>query len=161
MLSIRNKITESRGGTNLLLIVAVTGFAAVLIFFFAAAVFVNHVNSIMYTVKVDMFMINRAAIIALNRDAGGKDINEISREDYLNFFKQVLRQNYGLDENLEGGNKLIDRIDILKYDYDTIKEPIIKTEIGVKVSPVVFRAAFKDMFYFKIQQNVKVRKVLK
>jgi len=161
MWRIKNKIIEVRGETNLLLIIVTTGFATVLVFLFAASVLVNHINSIMYTIKVDMFMINRAAIIALNKDAEGKDLKDISREDYLKFFKQALEQNYGLDQSLQSGNKLIEKIEILSYEYDTTNEPMIKTEIGVKVSPIVFRQAFQDIFYFKIKQNVKVEKVLK
>lgn len=161
MLNIKSIITESKGETNLLLIIITAGFVTVLIFLFAAAILVSHINSIMYTVKVDMFVINRAAILALNKDAEGKDLNDISREEYLKFFKEALKQNYGLDEELTGGNKLIEKIDIISYDYDTTKETVIKTEIGVKVSPIVFREAFKDIFYFKIKQNVKVGKVLK
>jgi len=161
MWRVKHGITESKGETNLLLVVITAGFMAVLIFLFAAAVLVNHINSIMYTVKVDMFLINRAAIIALNKDAEGKDLNDINHEECLKFFKQALQQNYGLDENLENGNKLIERIDILSYSYDTTNQPAIKTEIGVKVSPMVFRHAFKDIFYFKIKQSVKVEKVLK
>jgi len=161
MWNIKHRIREPKGETNLLLIIVTTGFATVLIFLFAAAVLVNHINSIMYTIKVDMFMINRAAIIALNKDAEGKDLNDICRKEYMKFFKQALQQNYGLDERLENGNRLIERIDILSYDYDITNEPVIKTEIGVKVSPIVFREAFKDIFYFKIKQNVKVNKILK
>lgn len=66
-----------------------------------------------------------------------------------------------MDEELKNGNKLIEKIDIIRYDYDTINEPVISTEIGVKVSPIVFREVFKDIFYFRIKQNVKVQKVLK
>ncbi|MGE5472708.1 MAG: hypothetical protein ACM3UU_00615 [Ignavibacteriales bacterium] len=161
MLSIKNLRTQSKGEANLLLIIVATGFASALVFLLAAAILVNHINSIMYTIKVDMFVINRAAVIALNKDAEGKGLNDISREEYLKFFKEVLRQNYGLDEELKNGNKLIEKIDIIRYDYDTTNEPVIKTEIGVKVSPIVFRKVFKDIFYFRIKQNVKVQKVLK
>ncbi|MGE5329011.1 MAG: hypothetical protein ACM3KR_05870 [Deltaproteobacteria bacterium] len=161
MLKKKNRIIQARGEANLIIIVIVTGFAAVMIVLFAAAVFVNHVNSILYTIKVDMFMINRSAIIALNKDAEAKGMNSINQEEYLKFFRKALQENYGLNEQMESGNKLIERIDIINYDYCTSNEPVIKTEIGVKVIPIVFKKAFKDIFYFKIKQSVKVRKVLK
>lgn len=150
---------NNKGEANMLLVVVTAGFICVVIFFFANAILLNHINSIMYTVKVDMFLLNRSAVMALNKNLLGKDIDSISMEDYLGEFKKGLRQNYGLNEELEGGNKLIQKIDILKYEYDTSDRPTIRTEIGVKVEPLVFKAALKDVFYYKIKQDVRVDRV--
>ena len=148
------------------------GFSAMFLFLFAAAVFMSHVNSVLYTVKVDMFLINRSAILALNRDMEKREISSISRDDYYNYFKKVLQYNYNLDDNLKSGNRLIEQIDILQYEYfttttvdnvtgETITEPTIHAEIGVKVTPIVFKNALSNIFYFRIHQDVKVDRIQK
>ena len=141
------------------------------ILLFAIAVFVSHLNSLLYTIKVDMFVINRSAILALNRDAEKSNIDSIDRTAYYNYFKKVLQYNYSLDSDLTSGNKFIEKIDILQYEYYTnnvvdnvsgksITEPTIHTEIGVKITPIVFRDIFADLFYIKIHQDVKVNQLL-
>lgn len=166
------RLKSCRGETNLLLIIVLMGFSAMFLFLFAVAVFMSHVNSILYTVKVDMFLINRSAILALNRDIEKREISSISRDDYYNYFKKVLEYNYNLDDNLKSGNRLIEQIDILQYEYfttttvdnvtgKTISEPTIHAEIGVKVRPIVFKNALADIFYFRIHQDVKVDRIQK
>lgn len=166
------RLKRNKGAANILLIVVVMGFAVMFIFLFAIAIFVNHINSLLYTVKVDMFVINRAAIIALNREVESQNVSSIDRDDYYDYFKKVLQYNYNLDENLKSGSRFIEQIDILQYEYYTtntvdnitgklIDEPTIHTEIGVKVTPIVFKSIFSDIFYFRIHQDVKARKVLK
>lgn len=154
-------LKKNRGDASILLIILTTAFAAVIMFFSATAMLLNHINSIMYTIKVDMFLINRSAIMALDRNSGQRGVDSINTEAYYKYFRKALQDNYGLDENLQGGNKLIEKIDINKYKYETISEPVIKTEIGVKVRPIVFRQALQDIFYFKISQDVLVRKIVK
>ena len=165
------KLRNNKGQSNILLILVLMGFAVMFVFLFAAAVFISHVNSLLYTVKVDMFVINRAAIIALNREIGKKGGSNISRDDYYKYFKKVLQYNYNLDDNLKGGNRFIEQIDILQYEYytntvvdnvtgKTINEPTIHAEIGVKVTPIVFKSTFENIFYFRVHQDVKINRIL-
>ena len=163
-------LRSRKGEANILLIIVLTGFAAMLIFLYAASLFMSHVNQLLYTIKVDMFNINRSAIIALNKEAMNENLNSIDRDDYYNYFKKVLQYNYGMDNNLEAGIRFIEKIDILEYEYyqtgqvdsvtgKTVTEPTIHTQIGVKVKPIVFRSILKDIFYFKVHQDIKVRKI--
>jgi hypothetical protein len=166
-----NKLPCNKGGTNLLLIIVLMGFSVMILLLFAAAVFVSHLNSLLYTIKVDMFTINRSAILALNRETEKGNIDSIDRNSYYNYFKKVLQYNYNLDSDLRSGNKFIEKIDILQYEYYSnsvvdnvsgklLTEPTIHTEIGVKVTPIVFGDIFADLFYIHIHQDVKVKRVL-
>ncbi len=164
------RLKESKGETNLLLIIVLQGFVVMFIFLFSIAVLVSHINAIMYTVKVDMFAINRAAVIALNKEVEKGNVSSVDRDDYYIYFKKVLQYNYKLDENLEAGSRLIEKIDILQYEYYTdsteddvtgkpIDEPTIHAQIGVRVKPIVFRSIFSELFYFRIHQDVKVSRI--
>ncbi len=163
-------LEDSKGEANLLLIIVLLGFVVMFIFLFSTAVLVSHINAIMYTVKVDMFTINRSAVIALNKKYERGEISSINRDAYYDYFKKVLQYNYKLDNNLEAGNRLIEKIDILQYEYYTgstvddvtgkaIDEPTIHAQIGVRVKPIVFRTTFSELFYFRIHQDVKVNRI--
>lgn len=147
------------------------GFSFMLITLLSMALIMNQVNALLYTVKVDMFAINRAGIIALNKDVEKRDGQSISKKDYYEYFRRVLKYNYDLDDNLESGTRLIRKIDILEYEYyksgetDTvslkaIQEPTLHAKIRVEVVPIVLKAIFKDMFKIEVHQDVKLEKAI-
>ena len=92
------------------------------IFMFIIAVFMSNINGILYGVKTDMYLINKSAVIAVNKNYANVDKFSYNEKEYKKYFKESLQKNYDLNDNLENEQKLIKKIVI--EDYKIYKEDI-------------------------------------
>ena len=132
---------------------------------FAFSVFVSHINSVLYNLKIDMYALNRSAIIAVNKGKTSIDDFSYDLKTYKKEFVSGLKQNYSLNESLENNEKRISKIEILEYeileedkkDSYTNKRcdsRVLHTVIEVKIRPIVFVKFFEEIFVFTIHEDV-------
>lgn len=137
------------------------------IFMFIMAMFMSNVNGIIYGVKIDMYTINKSAIIAVNKNQANIDNFTYNKNEYKKFFKESLIKNYNLNEELENRNGLIKKIIINEYEIykkgqkDNFTQKIcdnitIHTTITVKIKPIILEKVFQNIFTFKIHEDVNL-----
>jgi hypothetical protein len=137
------------------------------IFIFLIAIFLGHVNSLLYSIKVDMFSINRSAIIAVNKNKGNIDILSYDKKDYKKFFEENLKVNYNLNDKFSNKEKLISEILIIDYDIISkgkkdnftkkkVGNTVIHTVMQVKIKPIIFADMLDDVLTFKIHEDVNL-----
>ena len=138
---------------------------ALTILIFVFAIFMSHVNAILYNLKLDMYSLNRSAIIAVNKYHTSIDAFSYDKEVYKQEFIEGLKSNYDLNNNLENENKLISKIEVLEYEiYSSVKKDsytnkrsdgrVLHTVLKVKISPIILKKYFEDIFVFTIHEDV-------
>lgn len=140
------------------------------IFVFIIAIFMSNVNGILYGVKTDMYLINKSAVVAINKNKGNVDVFSYNKKEYEKYFKESLMKNYDLNENLENNNKLIKKIEIEEYDiYQKGKKDkftnqkcddiMIHTVVKVKIKPIIMPHILENIFTFEIHEDVNLNMV--
>ena len=138
----------------------------IIILFFICTVFIGETNSILYNIKLDMYSINKSAIISVNKGttSRAKTIS-YDKNDYLVYFKEMIKKNYNLDDNLINLNGLVQRVDIVdyeiykkgqkdKYTDKKLQDITIHSVIKVKIKPVLFEELLDEKFVFDIHEDV-------
>ena len=152
---------------NILIISVIFIACAIVIILFIATIFMSHVNSILYNMKLEMYSINKSAIIAINKYNTSIDKFSFNKKAYRTYFENAIKENYKLNDNFENENKLISYIKILDYDIyekgekdSTTKtkcdDRTIHTVIEVKVKPIIMKDFFENVLKFKIHEDVNL-----
>ena len=92
------------------------------------------------------------------------------KKEYLNYFKEMIKKNYNLDENLSNKDGLIQKVDIVDYEVyrkgkkdrytnKRIDDTTIHSVIKVSIKPVIFEDFLKDKFIFDIHEDVSMNLV--
>ena len=142
-----------------------------IIFIFIALVFLGETNSILYNIKLDMYSINKSAIIAVNKGITSRERFSYDKKAYKKYFTDLIKQNYNLDENLKNPDGLIQCVSIKEYEIikngkkDTFTQKVlsdstIHSVIEVKVKPIFFDEMLKDVFTFKIHEDVVLNELI-
>ena len=137
------------------------------IFMFIIAVFMSNVNGILYGVKTDMYLINKSAVIAVNKNYANVDNFTYNQKEYKKYFKESLIKNYDLNDNLENKDKLIKKIIIEDYkiykkgtkdEYTGEKcdDITIHSVITIKIKSIILSKVLEDVFTFKIHEDVNL-----
>ena len=138
---------------------------AITIMILILSVFISHVNSILYNLKVDMYALNRSAIISVNKGKSSVDDFSYNMNAYKNEFLKGLKKNYSLNDNLENDDKLISRIKIIEYKiYETGEKDsytnircnnrVVHTILEVKIKPIILKKFFENIFVFTVHEDV-------
>ena len=152
---------------NVLIISVIFISIAIIIFTFTIAVFTSHINSILYNLKLDMYSMNRSAIIAVNKNTANIDYFSYDENSYKDEFVKLLKTNYELDESLSNLEKLITSIEIIEYDIyekrqkdsytgERCENRVIHTILRVKVKPIILRNVLEDIFVFTVHEDVNL-----
>ncbi len=143
----------------------------IIVLFFVCAVFVGETNSLLYNIKLDMYSINKSAIISVNKGATSRSrIIDYDKKEYLNYFKEMIKKNYNLDDNLSNLNGLVQKVDIVDYEVyrkgkkdrytnNRVDNTTIHSVIKVSIKPVIFEDLLKDRFVFDIHEDVSMNLV--
>lgn len=164
------KILKNQNG-EILSIAMIFVAIVIIIFVFIIAIFMNHINSILYNFKLDMYMLNRSAIISINKIEGSIDKFSYNKKSYEEEFLKLMKHNYELDENLENNNKLISKIEIVEYDIyvDNEKDSytnkrcdgrVLHTVINLKIKPIILRSVLEPFFTFTIHEDVALNSMV-
>ena len=142
----------------------------VVIIMFIAAVFMSHVNSILYNIKLEMYMINKSAVIAVNKNETSIDDFSFNKKAYKEYFEDAIKSSYDLNDEFENNAKLISSVKVIEYDiYESGKKDYytgevcddrtIHTVLEVKIRPIIMREFFEDIFTFNIHEDVNLNLV--
>ncbi len=164
----RNYIRDKNG--NILMIVLVFVMIAFVIFTFISSVFMSHINSILYNLKLDMYTLNRSAILAVNKNEANIDDFSYNVKAYKEAFVKGLKADYELDETLRNKDKLITSINIEEYEiYENRKidnytgekcdDRVIHTVLKVKIKPIILKSVFEDIFIFTVHEDVNLNTI--
>lgn len=155
---------------DILMIVLIFIMIAFVIFTFIISVFMSHINSILYNLKLDMYTLNRSAIIAVNKNKANIDEFSYNAKAYKEEFVRGLKADYELDDNLRNENKLITSIDIEEYEIyekrekdnytgDRCDDRVIHTVLKVKVKPIILKSVLEDIFIFTVHEDVNLNTI--
>ena len=154
-----------KGNVLLLSVIFIT--ICIIITLLIAAIFMSHVNSILYNLKLEMYSINRAALIAVNKNKTSIDDFSYNKKEFKKYFENAIKNSYGLDKNFQNPDKLISSLKIVEYQiyekndidkflHEKCKNRIIHTVIEVKIKPIIMRQFFEKIFTFTIHEDVNL-----
>ncbi len=143
----------------------------IIIFMFTLAIFMSHINNVLYNFKIDMYSLNRSAIIAINKYETSIDNFSYNKNAYKNEFIKGLKSNYELNENLENEDKLISKVEIIDYEIyeDNRKDEytgkrcdgrVIHTVMNIKIKPIIFKNLLENIFVFTIHEDVSLNSMV-
>lgn len=144
---------------------------AITIFIFVLAIFMSHINTILYNFKIDMYTLNKSAVISINKAQTSIDNFSYNSSIYKKEFIEGLKKNYDLDENLENENKLISKIEIVEYEiYEkdkkdaytkkNCKDRTLHTVIRASIKPIILSKSFEEIFTFTIHEDVALNSMI-
>lgn len=140
------------------------------IFLFIIMIFISEVNSILYNVKLDMYSINKSAIISVNKGVTSREKFSYDKKTYLEYFKNLLVKNYNLDKELKNETGIIKEVKIIEYDIyqagkkdkysnQKLNDTTIHSVIEVKVKPIILEELLQELFTFEIHEDVVLNKI--
>lgn len=144
---------------------------AIVICLLVITVFVAHINSILYNFKLEMYSLNRSAIIAVNKNKANVDNFSYNAQVYEKEFVNLLKSNYELDDNLKNKNKLISGIEIIEYKIynarskdsfskKNLQDRTIHVVLRVKIKPIILKKLFENIFVFTIHEDVVLNSMI-
>lgn len=144
---------------------------AIVICLLVITVFVAHINSILYNFKLEMYSLNRSAIIAVNKNKANVDNFSYNAQVYEKEFVNLLKSNYELDDNLKNKNKLISGIEIIEYKIYNVRskdsfskknlqDRTIHVVLRVKIKPIILKKLFENIFVFTIHEDVALNSMI-
>lgn len=151
-------------------IVTMMVFAMMLvILLLVVGVFMGNINGILHGVKTDLYLVNKSAMIAVNKNRGKVDVFSYNEKEYLKYFKNTLRKNYHLDENLENPKGLIQKVTVEEYkiyernqkDATTgkrVDKATIHTVVTVKIKPIILEKQLEKLFVFRMHEDVAMER---
>ena len=159
---------NKKGNIFIISIFFIAGILA--IFLFVILIFVSEVNSILYNVKLDMYSMNKAAIIAVNKGITSREGFSYDKKTYLEQFQKLLVKNYNLDKDLKNDTGIIKSVKIIEYDIylpgkrdkysnKKLSDTNIHSVIEVKVKPIILEDLLQDVFTFEIHEDVMLNKI--
>lgn len=138
---------------------------AIVVFVLIVTIFVSHINSVLYNFKIEMYSLNRSAIIAVNKNKANIDNFSYDKNTYEKEFIELLKNNYELDDELKNENKLISKIEIVEYKVlearskdtytgENLQTRMIHTVLKVKIKPIILKSVLEEIFVFTIHEDV-------
>ncbi|MBE5821668.1 MAG: hypothetical protein E7311_03645 [Clostridiales bacterium] len=157
-----------KGDVSIYIIMIVIVFMIILLLFFSATVLLINVYIVVYDYKLNLYNLNKNAIMSVNNLKGSYGIYEYDKNEYLSEFKKALIKQYQLNESLENGNKNISKIEILEYeiyeknDIDSITSKEINNNTihvvtNIKYRPIIFSFLFKKGIIFKVHNDISIK----
>lgn len=140
------------------------------IFLFIMLIFVSEVNSLLYNIKLDMYSINKSAIISVNKGITSRKKFSYDEITYKNYFEKMLIANYSLNKNLENSDGIVQRVKIIQYDIynsgtkdrytnNKVNNTTIHSVIEVKIKPIILENLLAELFTFEIHEDVALNMV--
>lgn len=139
--------------------------AVLVIFLFIILIFISEINAYLYNFKLDMYSINKSAIIAVNKGITSRENFSYDSRTYQKYFEEMLKKNYKLNENLENYNGVVQAVRILEYDIlkagkkdgytkQKLQDNTIHSVIEIKVKPIFSINQLERLFTFEIHEDV-------
>ncbi len=143
-------------------------FILILIILFSSLILFTNVYSVVYNYKIDLYNLNMNSIVTINKNKGSYGVYNYNKEEYLKLFKEDLKKTYNLNDNLENGNKFINKIEIVEYEIykkgmkdsitgKQINDDTIHVVSNITFNPIVFKFIFKEGCKFKVHNDIKIK----
>ena len=127
-------------------------------------------NMVLHEIRSDLYLINRNAIFAIQKDLMGEDINYLYNDELRALIKDGIIASWNLDNKLKNGQGLIAEANIGQVlvieegEIDFVKKELseelkVHTVIKVKVKPVIFQSLLKDKNEFEFHTDIPIRKI--
>ena len=152
---------------NVIILSTIIIAAILIIFFFIILIFVSETNALLYNMKLDMYSINKSAILSVNKGITSRGSFSYDTGEYREYFEKMLMANYKLNEDLENEDGAIQKVNVLQYSVEKagkkdkytkkkLKDNTIHSVIEVKVKPILNIVALEDLFVFEIHEDVSL-----
>lgn len=162
------KIKREKGNVVIIAMIFVGIFITIILFI--GAVFMSNVNSILHSVKTDMYTINKSAIMAVNKNRANIDDFEYDEKEYKKYFSQMLKKNYDLNDYYENKEKLITKLEIIEYTIypkgkkdnftkEKCDDATLHTIVKIKKKPIIMAKMFEDIFTYTVHEDVNLNMV--
>lgn len=150
---------------NVALIATIVVAIIIVILLFVILIFMGQVNSLLYNIKLDMYSINKSAIIAVNKGITSREKFSYDKKEYKEYFTKMLISNYNLNENLENKDGIVQCVRIVEYEiyppgkrdkYTKTRQNdrVIHSVIEVRIKPIILSEYLEDTFTFEIHEDV-------
>ena len=163
------KIRKSEKGNIVVGSIIIVGIILIILMFIIT-VFMENINSILYGIKTDMYIINKAAVLSVNKNKANVDNYTYNEKEYKKEFLNLLKRNYELNDDLKSNDGIISKIEIKEYklykkgqkdSYSKQKcdDVVIHTVLKVNVRPIILKDALEDVFVFTVHEDVNLNMV--
>ena len=155
---------------NTLIIFSILCAILLIILLFTMAIFMSHVNSVLYGLKLDMYSIARSGIISVNKNKANTGNFSYDTKAFKKEFEQQLKETYELDDNFTNNEKLISKITIKEYKIynkgnkdsytkERCTDRVLHIVLEVKIRPIILREFLERLFIFQIHEDVDLNLV--
>ena len=131
------------------------------------AIVLGSVNGMIHSVKTDMYLINKSAILAVNQNKASRDYFSYHKKDFEKYFKEALQKNYSLNQSLENPDGLLQKVSIQEYEVyranqkdhftgNKVNDRVIHCVIQVQMKPVILENQLQSLFTFQVHEDVKL-----
>ena len=135
------------------------------IMLFTLIIFISQTNALLYNIKLDMYSINKSAIISVNKGITSRKSFSYDENEFEKYFVKMIKVNYGLNDELKNEDGIVESVKIKEYKIYTkgkkdsytkerLKNTTIHSVIEVKIKPILFKNTFKELFIFEIHEDV-------
>lgn len=137
---------------------------------FAIIVSKNTVNLLLHEARSDLYLINRNAIFAIQRDLMGEDISSLYEEELEELIKEAMKNEWQLDNKLKNGDGVIKSAKLVEVEVlnegeeDRVTDEIVDdltvhTVVKIKFVPIIFNNLLKDTYEFNLHGDIKIKKM--
>lgn len=155
---------------NVFIFSTFTVVGVLVIMLFIVLIYISQINSLVYNIKLDMYSINKSAIVSVNKGITSREKFSYDKDTYAKYFKEMIRKNYKLNDELQTEDGLIQQVKIIEYDIyqsgkkdkytnSKVNNTTIHSVIEVKIKPILFENILEEVFTFKIHEDVVLNKV--
>lgn len=138
-----------------------------IIIMFVLAIFRSNVNGLLYGVKTDMYVANKAATVSVNKNQANIDNFKYSKEEYKKYLINALIKNYNLNKNLENSTGLIKKVEIIDYEiykkgekdaytHEKCDDATIHTTLKIQIKPIILTEELEKVFTFIVHEDVNL-----
>lgn len=132
----------------------------IFLMFFAIVVFQIITMGELHNIKNDMFLINRNALFALQRDIMGEDVNAFHNEKVKKLLEEEIKRQWNIDVSSDSDRGFIKRVDIKKAQIINLSDKMyIESELDIELRPLILKDMLNRKLSFKATESVKVEKL--
>lgn len=164
------RFIEKEKGSSIFTVSVFVSLLLCFMVFFSIVVSKNTINLIIHEAKSDLYLINRNAIFAIQRDLMGEDIESLDEEELEILIKEGMKSSWGLNNRLSNGDGIIKsaqivEVDVLEEgDWDSITKKevsnlIVHTVVKIKIVPIIFASILKESYEFNLHEDFKIEKM--
>lgn len=155
----------SRGNVLIIFSIFIAIFLCILMFIIV--IFMSHINSILYNVKLNVYSISKSGIISVNKNKANTGMFSYDTKTFKKELEKSLKDNYDLDDDMSNTEKLISKITIKEYKLykkgqtdsylkRRCENDTLHIVLDVKIRPIILRSFLENIFVFTIHEDVNL-----